>query len=535
MGFRPTDVLILSGALTVGAILLPAAPAGAIEPWAPPPMNSCGETGFDPLAREAPPATEQPQPQPDPTIRIQVPVPQITTVPVPGPKPDKTRIEPVALPEDPCAAPCPDVRSSPKPAETTPPEGNPTGEPATPGEPDVSSSGAPPTTTPNAGGDAPRPAPQIELQPETEPIPIPVPGGEPPEPQAPPAVDVQPPAAAPVAAAITPRDVQSVRLVNQITGHGSVNRTDNRWSVDGTDLGLIWENKPGQVSVVFGDTFGKGWSPIGAGTGDQDWRSNTLAYSSNHDLSNGLVLDNFVQDSRCHAAEILDSRKIKNFEVTTIPTSGFAVGNRQYLTYMSVNRWSKIPGMWWTNNGGIAWSDDNGSTWTKSQWAHWDNLFGLGRFQVATMVPHGDYVYMFGTPNGRMGVIGLARVPAAQVLNKTAYQYWTNGNWVPADGANELLATPIVSGTASELSLRYDQDTGQWQMVYLDLQRHQIVLRTAAEPQGTWTDPVKLIDIEDYPTAYGGFMHPWSTGKDLYFTMSAWNSYNVYLMHASLK
>ena len=30
-------------------------------------------------------------------------------------------------------------------------------------------------------------------------------------------------------------------------------------------------------------------------------------------------------------------------------------------------------------------------------------------------------------------------------------------------------------------------------------------------------------------------MHPWSTGKDLYFTMSAWNSYNVYLMHASLK
>ncbi|SLH93534.1 Uncharacterised protein [Mycobacteroides abscessus subsp. abscessus] len=57
------------------------------------------------------------------------------------------------------------------------------------------------------------------------------------------------------------------------------------------------------------------------------------------------------------------------------------------MSYMSVNRWSRIPGMWWTNYGGIAYSDDNGSTWVKDQHAKWDNLFGLGRFQVAAMVP----------------------------------------------------------------------------------------------------------------------------------------------------
>ncbi len=65
---------------------------------------------------------------------------------------------------------------------------------------------------------------------------------------------------------------------------------------------------------------------------------------------------------------------------------------------MSVRRWSIIPGMWYTNLGGIAWSDDHGQTWTKDQHARWDNLFGIGRFQVATMVPQGDHVYMFGTP-----------------------------------------------------------------------------------------------------------------------------------------
>ncbi|MFF2555744.1 DUF4185 domain-containing protein [Nocardia sp. NPDC058058] len=497
--------LAITGVLTLGAALVPATPAaaGPVRPWAAPPVNSCGETGFDPLARQADPTPGRPQQ--NPTIKIPVPYPQVVPVQVPGPKPDETRIDSVALPEDPCADPCPDVRSeTPAPA---PPIG----------------SGSGPAL------------PQIEINPEAEPIPIPVPGGDGPDPQPAPIPDPQPAAPAPAVPAVAAAQVDSVELVNQVTGHGSLNRTDMRWSVDGTDLGLMWENKPGQVAVVFGDTFGKGWKPEGAGTDQQEWRSNVIAYSSERDLSKGLVLDDFVQDRRCHAAEILDSRKVKNFEHTTIPTSGFAIGDRQYLTYMSINHWSRIPGMWWTNLGGIAWSDDNGRTWTKSQWARWDNLFGIGRFQVATMVPHGDYVYMFGTPNGRLGVIGLARVPAAQVLNKSAYQYWVDGVWTPADGANELLATPLVSGTASELSIRYDRESGQWQMVYLDVVRGQFVLRTAAEPQGTWSEPVSLLATEDYPTAYGGFIHPWSTGKDLYFTMSAWNSYNVYLMHAKLK
>lgn len=509
MGFRrrrpqyaaeTSAALGISGALILGVALLPAAPATAAptHPWAPAPVNSCGETGFDPLARQSNPAS--PQPQSVPTIPI--PVPQVVTVQSPGPRQDNTRVESVALPENPCANPCPEFRDTA-------------------------------TTSPAAPGGGSVTLPEVKF--ESEPIPIVVPGGEAPEPQPAPVADPQPAAPAPLVPAPAPAQLDSLRLVNQITGPGSTNRTDMRWSVDGTDLGLMWESKPGQVAVVFGDTFGKGWKAGGAGTDEQDWRSNVIAYSTDRDLSDGLTLDDFAQDRRCHAAEILSSRKIKNFETTTIPTSGFAVGDRQYLTYMSVNHWSRIPGMWWTNLGGIAYSDDQGRTWTKSQWAQWDNLFGLGRFQVATMVPRGDYVYMFGTPNGRIGVIGLARVPAAQVLNKSAYQYWIDGTWVPADATNEFRATPLVSGTASELSIRYDTDSSMWQMVYLDTTRGQFLLRTATEPQGAWSDPTPLLNTDDYPTAYGGFLHPWSTGKDLYFTMSAWNSYNVYLMHATLK
>ncbi|WP_216892005.1 DUF4185 domain-containing protein [Nocardia alni] len=519
------------GVVLIGVLLVPSPVRAEPLPWAPPPVNACGETGFDPRAREPDP-NAPPPPLLPPTINIPVPVPQITPVPVPGPPPNKTRIDPRALPKDPCRNPCPDIRNDrtisvlPDPKDSEIPS-----TPAQPGNSGPAGGSASGSGNGSSGGSGRLNIPNVQITPDIEPIPIPIPGGPPLPPETPPPPVVHPAQPGPVDAAPSPRTVTSVDLVNQVTGHGSVNRTDMRWSLDGTDLGIMWQTKPGQVAVLFGDTFGKGWNGSGAGGVNQDWRSNVLAYSSQHDLSKGLTIDTMVQNSRCHATELLNSRKIKNFETTVIPTSGFALGSRQYISYMSVRRWGEIPGTWWTNDGGLAYSDDDGRTWVEDQYAKWDNMFGLDRFQVTTMVPHGDYVYMFGTPNGRIGVIGLARVPTTQLLNKSAYQYWVHGTWAPA---RENDATPLFPGLAGELSARYDDSTQQWQMVYLDSVRGAIVLRTAHAPQGAWTDEVPLVNTSDYPTAYGGFIHPWSTGKDLYFTISAWNSYNVYLMHATL-
>ncbi|GAA5046376.1 DUF4185 domain-containing protein [Nocardia callitridis] len=533
-------------------------------PWAPPPVNSCGEIGYDPLNRAPDPSLPPPPPLPPapPQIDIPYPVPEFTPVPIPDPPQDKTRVAQTPLPSDPCHNPCPDIRDNPKPKADPKPEDAPHGEDApaledAPSEepepdngsssgssdtPDSGSSNGPDSGSSSGSSDGPDSGsssgsssgsgvpflPRIQFNPEPEPIPIPVPGGPSDEPQPAPPPVVNPIEPGPQSAPVPPPGVRSVDLVDQVTGHGSNNRTDMRWQVDGTDLGLMWETEPGKVAVVFGDTFGAG---SGVGGGGEDWRSNILAYSTDRELGDGLSLDTFVQDSRCHATEILGSRKIKNWETTTIPTSGFAIGDRQYLSYMSVNRWSRVPGMWWTNYGGLAYSDDGGSTWTKDQHARWENFFGLGKFQVSAMVPRGDYVYMFGTPNGRVGMIGLARVAKADVLNKSAYQYWVDGNWAPAAENN---ASPLVLGPASELSVRYDEANNQWQMVYLDVSTNKIVVRNAASPQGRWTDGVQLVSTDDYPKTYGGFIHPWSTGKDLYFTISEWDSYNVYLMHAQL-
>ncbi|GAC83321.1 hypothetical protein GP2_011_00470 [Gordonia paraffinivorans NBRC 108238] len=435
--------------------------------------------------------------------RLSIPLPYPRILPVPEPAPEKpvVRIPSEPPPKDPCSDPCPDITDPPKPK-------------------------------PGAGGPAlSLEFPKITLDPAPKNIPVPVPNPNPP-PLPPRPAKVNPGVdAGPVAPKPTPPRVSGLEWVGTVTGQGSTSRTDKRWQINGTDLGIMWEAEPDKVAIVFGDTFGKGFRPPGAN--GRDWRSNVLGFSSDKDLSDGLFIDTMIQDSRCHAAELLSARRIDHYEITVIPTSGFAVGDRQYMSYMSVRTWGEIPGLWLTNYGGLAYSDDGGSTWVKDPYARWDNIFGVSQFQVSSMVPKGDHVYMFGTPNGRIGSVGVARVHRDHILNKTAYQYWRDGKWVPARDGNA--ASVIIGGPAGEINVRYDESTDRWQMTYLDAFRGAIVLRKAREPQGLWSEPSELVHSSKYAQLYGGFMHPWSAGEDLYFTLSTWTDYNVSLMRARVR
>ncbi|NLU84636.1 DUF4185 domain-containing protein [Rhodococcus sp. HNM0569] len=429
-------------------------------------------------------------------LDIPIPYPAITTVPTPAPEPEPVRIDPGPLPADPCTDPCPDLTDNDE---------------------------RPGNLSSDIG------IPRLGLQFNPFYFGIPVPGPEQELPPPPPGVDpvVEPEQKTP--APSTPR-VGDVTRVAKVTGAGSVSRTHKRYQVYGTDLGIMWESAPDQVAVAFGDTVGIGFHPPGGQGGD--WRSNVLGFSSDRQLADGMSLDSMVQDSRCHAAEVLSSRKLDNVEITTIPTSGFELGGRQYMSYMSIRTWNSIPTTWWTNHGGIAYSDDGGSTWTKDPYARWDNIFGVSKFQVTSMVPHGDYVYMFGTPNTRLGGVGVARVPKDHVLDKSAYQYYQNGNWTSVADYTE--ASTVVPAPAAELSVRFDDSTGRWQMAYLDTSKAAIAVRESNSPQGEWTDSVPMVSAAEYPELYGGFIHPWSSGGELYFTLSTWSDYNVFLMRAQL-
>jgi hypothetical protein len=339
-------------------------------------------------------------------------------------------------------------------------------------------------------------------------------------------------AAAPGVAQTAP--LRQASPVAVLTGAQSINATEARYQVKGTDLGIMWTDERGQILAAFGDTFGPRWTGPSSGFANPttiDWRSNTLARSTDRNPADGMAFNNFVTDRPGHAKELLPSLKKDGVEMTKIPTGGINVGGRDYLAYMSVRSFTQ-PGHWTTNHSGIAYSDDGGQTWKDAPSAHRPNTPALDeKFQMTAYARRDNFIYAFGTSNGRFGDAHVARVPEQRLLEKSAYEYWTGKAWHRGGSA---IAAPIVQGPVGELSVRYDQILKSWEMMYLDESREEIVVRLAPQPSGPWGAPVPVATSREYPNLYGGFLNPDSQGPDIYFTMTQYDHYNVTMMHATL-
>jgi len=56
-------------------------------------------------------------------------------------------------------------------------------------------------------------------------------------------------------------------------------------------------------------------------------------------------------------------------------------------------------------------------------------------------------------------------------------------------------------------------------------------MRTAKDITGPWSEPYEIASGWEYAQLYGSYFHPLSADSEtLYFTMSMWLPYNVYLM-----
>ena len=57
----------------------------------------------------------------------------------------------------------------------------------------------------------------------------------------------------------------------------------------------------------------------------------------------------------------------------------------------------------------------------------------------------------------------------------------------------------------------------------------------APAPQGPWSPERLLVPSMQFPGGiYAPFLHPWSTGRELYYNVSLWSEYNVMLMRTVL-
>lgn len=360
----------------------------------------------------------------------------------------------------------------------------------------------------------------------------PVPAATPPQP---------PPAPAP----------PGTSIVGWVTGPESSNNTIGRFAITGTDLGIMWDNgDPAnrQVLMAFGDTYGY------CGVRGQQWRYNTLFRTQDGALSRTVAVPDGMLANRYSGSplwapglskQVINSTKWAPTEKGIIPTAGIAVGTTQYINFMSIKSWDS-DGRWTTNFSAIAVSPDNGENWgiypgsvratADGDVAGAPVVPGNQNFQQGAFLrpgPGDPYLYSFGTPSGRGGSAYIARVPPSAVPDPRKYEYWssTENTWVPGDPA---AATPVIPGPVGEMSAQFNTHLNQYLVLYCN-GFNDVVARTAPAPQGPWGPERLLARSAEIPGGiYAPFLHPWSTGKELYFNLSQWSTYNVMLMRTVL-
>ena len=358
----------------------------------------------------------------------------------------------------------------------------------------------------------------------------------------------QPVAPAPVAAQPAPAPAAAVstappgtRVVGWVTGPDSPNKTIERFAITGTDLGIMWDNGDpanNQVLMAFGDT--KGFCQI---PGEQ-WRYNAIMRSSDRSLANTVAVGDGAPGNRYAGApvwrpgiakQVVNSIKAAPEETGIIPTAGVAAGGKQFMNFMSIKSWDGN-GAWTTNFSAIAVSGDNGETWGVYPGTIRTPQAGNEKFQMGAFLkpgPGDPYLYSYGTPSGRSGSAYVSRVAPALVPDLTKYEYWNadSNSWVPA---NPAAATPVIPGPVGEMSAQYNSYLKQYLVLYCN-RMNDVVMRTAPAPQGPWGPEQMLVSSFFTPGGvYAPFLHPWSTGREIYYNLSMWSNYNVMLMHTVL-
>jgi hypothetical protein len=332
--------------------------------------------------------------------------------------------------------------------------------------------------------------------------------------------------------------IRKVTRIARVTGSAmsdetfpSPNNTAVKWNVGGTDLGIIWKMKSGEYGIFFGDTFGRDFKPNKSdpGPNGSNWRSNVLAFSDDDNLDDGLSFSNMATNNMGDAREIVYGGKDTSGkgDWTSIPTAAIHANGADYVHYFNMKNWTG----WVTNYSGMYKSADAGATWAKCKDVSFSSYSNFG--QVGYFKKDG-YVYMIGTQTGRDSSAKLARFHESDIENCDNYEYWDAlaGQWIRG---NENKASVLIDDKVGELSFIYNEKHEKWIIAYFNADRYNITMRTAKDIIGPWSEPYELANGGEYPQLYGSYFHPLSINSDnLYFTMSIWMPYNVFLMKAEL-
>ena len=85
------------------------------------------------------------------------------------------------------------------------------------------------------------------------------------------------------------------------------------------------------------------------------------------------------------------------------------------------------------------------------------------------------------------------------------------------------------------MSAQYNDYLKQYLVLYTNGGNNDVIARTAPSPKDLGVPSSRWSRSFQMPGGiYAPMIHPWSTGKDLYFNLSLWSAYDVMLMHTVL-
>lgn len=140
-------------------------------------------------------------------------------------------------------------------------------------------------------------------------------------------------------------------------------------------------------------------------------------------------------------------------------------------------------------------------------------------FWTSDQLPYGSYggvvadgiAYLYGQNNARS--VGLARVPADQVTNKTAYEFYVNGDWTSAaPGVNDT-GVNILNVSAGGQGTYYYSSIWKrfvWIGQACDDIGANFYITTSGSPQGPWAKPSQFYtgSSDDSSISYTLQAHP---------------------------
>ncbi|MGX1858723.1 DUF4185 domain-containing protein [Dietzia sp. NPDC055340] len=340
-------------------------------------------------------------------------------------------------------------------------------------------------------------------------------------------------------------------VLQLVTGPTSPAKTDSAYNIHGTDLGIMFEHGD-ETMVMFGDTFGD------CTLTDNSWRSNVMLTAQSGTPTNGLRITGARPSDGKQATALVQGAHQANGvgEVTVIPTAAISVGDTMYMRVMSVRDWN-APGGWNTNYSALVKSEDDGATWTVltdsmrrvTNFTDWnqsvkfdaphtaenlpavdqDRWYGM---QMSAFLEADGHLYEYMTPSGRRGPATLARVDLDKIEDPTAYEWYAGeGAWANEPTDYEVLPRPV-----EELSVAYNEHLDKY-VSLTSMASGVVSMRVANEPQGPWSEPQTLVNRRMFPNAYAPMIHPESItsgGRYLYYTLSTWDAYNVFLLRTDL-